>query len=342
MNHNNWSENLFDIPEIITDEETSLKSYNYNKYQSHSPFIIEKNNEEFKFDTSNLNYYNTNGISQDNLTKNELQNETEKQIFFIENGNKKNEAFVSLNKENINNNLENNNTNNVNNSKIIIEIKKDSKYEDQNENQFLIFNNGNYDTFSSNIIYEALNNRDKKRKEPKKIKKIFKTNSKKQKEKKIKSRKYNADNKRKKIKVKFLNFLIIAINEKLKNAGSKYFFEDLPQSFKINVAKEKNRLFLDLPLEEILLINNYNKSVLDYLEKNNDVKEKSNFNEIKTMKYYEIYNEYLLSKEFKFAISDLKQKKENDQYITDYILKADDLINFFRLEKEKKEKKNKK
>ena len=81
---------------------------------------------------------------------------------------------------------------------------------------------------------------------------------------------------------------------------------------------------------------------MDYLEKNNDVKEKSNFNEIKTMKYYEIYNEYLLSKEFKFAISDLKQKKENDQYIADYILKANDLINFFRSEKEKKEKKNKK
>ena len=52
------------------------------------------------------------------------------------------------------------------------------------------------------------------------------------------------------------------------------------------------------------------------------------------MKYYEIYNEYLLSEEFKLVISSLKQK-ENDKYISNYIFKANNLINFFRLKKEK-------
>ena len=194
MNNYNLSSYISDI----YSDEASLKSYNSNNNILPSQYII-LNKFEFNFDNiyiSNLNFYDTNdrslGIStrNENITK-DYKNVL-KPISHIENGNNKKQAFNSLEniEENkINNNLKDNNTNNVNNSKIIIEIKKDSKYEDQNENQFLIFNNGNYDTFSSNIIYEALNNRDKKRKEPKKIKKIFKTNSKKQKEKKIKSRK---------------------------------------------------------------------------------------------------------------------------------------------------------
>ena len=174
-----------------------------------------------------------------------------------------------------------------------------------------------------------------------KKKENIQTNTKKKKAKNIEHRKDNADNKRKKIKVNFHNTLQIAINEKLKRAGSKYLFKALPASFKSNVTKENNRAILDLPLKEILLKNKNNKFVLEYLENNCNISEKSNFNKIKNMKYYEIYNEYLLSKEFKLVISSLKQK-ENDKYISNYICKANHLINFFRLEKEKKRKKEKK
>ena len=37
------------------------------------------------------------------------------------------------------------------------------------------------------------------------------------------------------------------------------------------------------------------------------------------MKYSEIFKEYLLSKEFESEISTLKQQKENNKYIKDYI-----------------------
>ena len=350
MSLNNLTSNPFIMPNMEIDEETSLKSYNYNKYKSHMPleYIIEENSDEFKFDISNLNYNNTNYISQDILTKNEIHNETEKHIFYIENTNKKSEVFASLGniKENLNNNLEYNNTNNINNSKLIIEIKNNFNIEDTTEKpnkNFKIFSDGNNDYFSNNIIYEALNEGNKKRKKQKKNKRIFTTNTiePKKKKKNIEHRKDNADNIRKKIKVRFHKVLQNIINENLKKAGSKYIFKALPQSFKTNVTIENNKAILDLPLKEILSIDNFNIFVLNYLEKNYEISEKSNFNKIKNMKYYEIYNEYLLSKEFKLVISSLKQK-ENDKYISNYICKANHLINFFRLEKEKKRKKEKK
>ena len=321
----------------IDSEEISIKSYYYNKYECHSINSFNKNNDEFKFDNIS-NFNNTYYLSEDILIKNENQNEANQQNFYVEKDNKKNEALTLSDniKENIINNTADSNTNNTSNSKIIFEINNNCKYDDENENnKFNIFNNGNYDNYSSNMIYETLNDGNKKCKKPIKRKKIFQTNTKKKKAKNIEYRKDNADNKRKKIKVNFHNTLQIAINEKLKRAGSKNLFKALPSSFKSNVTKKNNKAILDLPLKEILLKNKNNKFVLEYLENNCNISEKSNFNKIKNMKYYEIYNEYLLSKEFKFVISTLKEKKESDKYITDYIFKANDLINFFRLEKVK-------
>ena len=128
------------------------------------------------------------------------------------------------------------------------------------------------------------------------------------------------------------------INEKLKNAGSKYIFKALPQSFITNIAKKINKPILDLPLEEIFKKfigkekNNreHNLFVLEYLENHNDISEKSNFNKIKNMKYEDAFNEYLMSKEFKIVISTLKKENENDKYIKDYIIKAYGLINFIK------------
>ena len=128
------------------------------------------------------------------------------------------------------------------------------------------------------------------------------------------------------------------INEKLKNAGSKYIFKALPQSFITNITKKINKQILDLPLEEIFKKfigkekNNreHNLFVLEYLENHNDISEKSNFNKIKNMKYEDAFNEYLMSKEFKIVISTLKKENENDKYIKDYIIKAYGLINFIK------------
>ena len=47
------------------------------------------------------------------------------------------------------------------------------------------------------------------------------------------------------------------------------------------------------------------------------------------MTFNQIFNEYLNSKEFEFEIASLKQEKESDKYIENYIIKASDLINFF-------------
>ena len=338
------------ISSDLDNEEVSLKSFNFNNYNPTSQYIIENNYELNFCNTSNLNFYDTNDISQGILTKNENITEVYKNVFrqnfYVENDKKENQAFTSLYKieKNNNNNLKDYNTNNVNNSNIIIEIKNTNfNYEDKIENQnivFNIFNSGDYDIYSNYMIDEVLNNSNKKCKKIKTIKKLFTQFPKKRRKKKknIEHRKDNADNIRKKIKVKFHKILKNSINEKLKNAGSKYIFKALPQSFITNITKKINRPILDLPLEEIFKKfigkekNNRknNLSVLEYLENHNDISEKANFNEIKNMKYEEIFNEYLLSKEFKKVISTLKKDNENEKYIKDYIIKAYSLINFIK------------
>ena len=154
----------------------------------------------------------------------------------------------------------------------------------------------------------------------------------------------NADNIRKKIKSRFLKVLRNTVNERLKIAGSQKFFKFLSQKFISNISKEKNKAALDLTFKEIFSkdfsegetkdqaeYNNYyhNLEVLNYLEKNKEISENSNFNIFKNMKYSQIFNEYLKSKEFEIEIASLKREKENEKYIKDYIIKASDLIDFF-------------
>jgi hypothetical protein len=214
-------------------------------------------------------------------------------------------------------------------------------------NDPLIFNKTINDNYSNQMINEALYEKNKKCKKVKSSGRKLFTNSPKirlKKKKNIETRKENTDNIRKKIKAHFIKRLIKEINEKLKIAGSKYIFKLLPQPFVCNVSKSENKDVLDLTFKEILLKNfcnrkkvkqadidkyNYNLFVLNYLEKNQEICEKSNFNNIKNMKYSIIYNEYLSSKEFGLEITSLKQKNENDKYIKDYIIKARNLLQFF-------------
>ena len=165
----------------------------------------------------------------------------------------------------------------------------------------------------------------------------------KKRKKKVLKRKYNSDNIRKKVKTAFHRHLKDSINKRLNFAGSKQIFDYLPQIFITNITKNKNTINMDLTLEEIFsknfccgkdvkesTISKYwhNVSVLKYLEKNKEISKKSNFNIIKDMKYHEIYEEYLNSKEFEKEISRLK-KKETDKYIRRYINKAKNLLDFF-------------
>ena len=162
--------------------------------------------------------------------------------------------------------------------------------------------------------------------------------------KKIRNRKYDADNIRRKIKVRFMKMLIYSINKRLKSAGSKKKFKPLTQKFIPSVTKKKNKTIFDLTFKEIFSQNllgekkmtnlelknlNNNLSVLKYLENHHVIGEKLNYNGFKNMKFHEIFEEYLKSKEFEIEINRLKTNNEADNYIRDYIIKANNLIEFF-------------
>ena len=153
---------------------------------------------------------------------------------------------------------------NLSNNKIIISISDDEQRQSQNEEKgmnnlsflgkkrvlfeestpkdYSIFNYGEYNEYSKQIINEVLNEileiDNKKMREMmngEHQKKIYK------KRKNVPKRKDNSDNIRKKVKSRFLKVLKNAVNKKLKLAGSKMFFNFLPQTFVSNVSKDKNR-----------------------------------------------------------------------------------------------------
>ena len=296
-----------------------------------SHFIQDLSNSDF-----NENSY-INGYFKDISTKNEKQSEKEKnnEISFIYG------PFFDLEINDII--LDNSKKPEVLDK--ILPLKKEKIFEVIYSNDSKIFNYGTYDNYSKQMIDEALNQTNKMcKKEVNMDSNLHYQSSKKRgkKRKNIYQRKQNSDNIRKKIKSRFLKSLKTVINLKLKKAGSKYIFTFLPQSFICNLSKKKNKEVLNLTLKEIFEKNfcdekerradlnkyNHNLSVLNYLEKNQEISEKSNFNIIKNMKYSEIFNEYLKSKEFGLEITTLKQEKENDKYIKNYIIKAINFLDF--------------
>jgi hypothetical protein len=72
-----------------------------------------------------------------------------------------------------------------------------------------------------------------------------------------------------------------------------------------------------------------NVKVLKYLEKNDDICKKSNFNVVGNMTFREIFNEYLKSEEFEKEIEKLKIEDNSDKYIKDYMIKAFSFIIYF-------------
>ena len=172
-----------------------------------------------------------------------------------------------------------------------------------------------------------------------------------------KRRKQNMDNIRKKIKVRFLKNLKNTLNKKLKYAGSKQLLDFLPPSFASDVSKKGNRGILNKTFKELFCMDfikdksranqinsqrcKANKKVIDYLEINKTVSEKIGYKFYRNMKYYEIYNEYLNSKEFEEDIIKLKNRENKkaqsgkEDYIKQYINLALNLNDFFISEKKK-------
>ena len=209
--------------------------------------------------------------------------------------------------------------------------KKRVLFEDYSPKDYSIFNYGEKNDYSKQIINEVLNEilelDNKKMREMmngEHQKKVYK------KRKNIPKRKDNSDNIRKKVKSRFLKVLKNVVNEKLKLAGSKKFFNFLPQTFVSNVSKDKNKDMFDSTFKDIFTRNfcedkdgnqpdvkkyHHNLSVIEYLEKNKEIAEKSNYNNFKNMKFYQIFYEYLKSKEFELEIVSLKMERENEKFI---------------------------
>ena len=162
-------------------------------------------------------------------------------------------------------------------------------------------------------------------------------------------RKYKPDDIRKKIKARFHKSIKNIINDNLKKAGSKHFFSFLPQIFISSIARETNHQVLNLNYRELLQKdfvsdideNKYknknvdyskyknNLRVLEYLDNNPEICKNSGFDIISRMKYRDLLDEYFKSEEFEKAIYKLREEKEEEDYINEYINKAKNYVKFF-------------
>ena len=159
------------------------------------------------------------------------------------------------------------------------------------------------------------------------------------KKKRIKSRKENKDNIRKKIKRGFFNNILCEkLNIKLRIIGSNEYFTKFPQFFASDVDRNRNKIILDMTLQEIfenseLYIYEDKNGYANYLHNLEVVKKIKNdniFKKILSKTFRELYEEYLDSDEFNIdEINRLKKSKMENEYIRRYKNIAKDLINFF-------------
>ena len=176
---------------------------------------------------------------------------------------------------------------------------------------------------------------------------IYITDSDGNKKRQKKARKFKPDDIRKKIKVRFHKKVKNIINENLKKAGSNELFSFLPQIFIGNIAKKFNNQYFDSTYEDLLKINfsdiekdypnkecdynqfNKNKKTLEYLSQNPEISRISGFDKVKKMKYRDILVAYFSSDEFEKSIGQLIEEDESAEYIQEYILLAQNYIEYF-------------
>ena len=164
--------------------------------------------------------------------------------------------------------------------------------------------------------------------------------------KKRKSRKKNdnqylrKDNIREKIKRRFFNVYLINKLEVLrKKIKFKNYFCKFPSFFAKDVKIDRNKKILNITLREIFekeeLYNYENENGLKNYKHNlkvvqtKEIKENEEFKEMLNKTFYELYKEYL--DDFKIEENkNLKNKRENDNYIETYNNLMDNLMEFFK------------
>ena len=153
-------------------------------------------------------------------------------------------------------------------------------------------------------------------------------------------RKLKPDSLRKKIKARFHKKLRQIINLKLKEAGSKYFFDNFPQSFITNINIGFNKPLLNITMRELFQktfgfkakdkekIDN-NIKALKYIEDNPDLKNNNKISEFLDRTYKEIISIYMGGNFLLEDIERLKKDGEKDDYINRYTFIAMHWIEFY-------------
>ena len=155
-------------------------------------------------------------------------------------------------------------------------------------------------------------------------------------------RKENQDNIRRKIKRTFLNSALIQkINMIIKNKGGILFFKKFQQHFIDDVSKKTNRELLNMTLEEIFRKKEMyiDKELPNYyynltLIESKEIQENEDLKNILNLKYSELYEEYINSKDFSIDVDRLKKKNNDNFYIQKYINLAKHFIEFIRTKNE--------
>ena len=153
-------------------------------------------------------------------------------------------------------------------------------------------------------------------------------------------RKLKPDSLRKKIKARLHKKLTKIINEKLKTAGSKCFFDMLPQSFITNINIGFNKPLLNITMRELFQKTfgfkskdkekiDYNIRIMKYIEDNPDINNNSDVSDFLDSKYSEIIREYLDGDYLQEDIDRLRDENEGEEYINRYNFIALHWIEFY-------------
>ena len=169
---------------------------------------------------------------------------------------------------------------------------------------------------------------------------LFLKNTETKKNRNIIYRKLKPDSLRKKIKARLHKKLTKIINEKLKTAGSKCFFDMLPQSFITNINIGFNKPLLNITMRELFQKTfgfkskdkekiDYNIRIMKYIEDNPDINNNSDVSDFLDSKYSEIIREYLDGDYLQEDIERLRDENEGEEYINRYNFIALHWIEFY-------------
>ena len=153
-------------------------------------------------------------------------------------------------------------------------------------------------------------------------------------------RKLKPDSLRKKIKARLHKKLTKIINEKLKKAGSKCYFDILPQSFITNINIGFNKPLLNITMRELFQKTfgfkskdkekiDYNIRIMKYIEDNPDINNNEEVSDFLDSKYSEIIRKYLDGDYLQEDIDRLKDENEGEEYINRYNFIALHWIEFY-------------